>query len=109
MTILSDDRMSPALEISIAYTPSQVTVELVGVLDGSTRGTFLTLMGDLILEGFQHLTVNIEQATVDTAGVSALTLCQQRVCELGGTLFWDGAVSFGPPQQDVSDSEVAAC
>ena len=95
MLSLSDDKMDPVLEISIGYELSAVRVVLTGVLDASTAGTFVSFLGDLMLDGFKDLVLDIGQAKIDASGASAVMLCQRRAQEAGGTLLWAAPASTG--------------
>jgi len=97
MTVWLAGEIDPALEISVDDTRSPVTIRLVGVLDETTSARFLSVIGDLILEGLRRFEVDTVRAVVDASGASALTLCQRRVHTVGGTLSW-GGVRFDLPR-----------
>jgi len=50
--VCPDSRGDPVLEISVVYGQTQVGVKVVGPLDLETTASFLSVMGDLLLEGF---------------------------------------------------------
>ena len=76
MRFVGDDKMDPLLELSIDYSHSPVAVRLDGVLDGTTRSAFLSVMGDLMLEGVQTVVIDAGAVeVVDAFGAEALALC----------------------------------
>ena len=91
MRFVSDDKMDPILEVWIDHSRTPIAIRLAGVLDGTTRSAFLSVMNDLMLEGVQ--TVVIDAGTVDVVdacGAEALALCHALLTEAGRTLIWDG-------------------
>ncbi len=102
MRLVSDDKMDPLLEISIDHGRSPVAVRLDGVLDGTTRSAFLSVLGDLMLEGVQTVVINAGAVEiVDASGAEALALCHGRFREAGRILIWDG-VDFAPRSSNPS-------
>ena len=97
MRFVSDDKMDPILEVWIDYSRSRVAVRLDGVLDGTTRSAFLSLMSDLMLEGVQTVVIDAEAVEiVDALGAEALALCHARLREAGRILIWDGVDCASP-------------
>ena len=99
--LVSDDKMDPLLEISIDYSRSPVVVRLDGVLDGTTRSAFLSVLGDLMLEGAQTVVIDAGAVIVDASGAEALALCHERFREASRILIWDG-VDFAPRSSNSS-------
>ncbi len=100
---VSDDKMDPTLEVWIDYSRSPVAVRLDGVLDGTTRSAFLSVMSDLMLEGVHTLVIDAGAVEiVDALGAEALALCHARLREAGRVLIWDG-VDFSSPSSHSSE------
>jgi anti-anti-sigma regulatory factor len=93
VTFLSDDKMDPVLEISIDYGRPAVRVHLRGDLDACTAATLTSILGDLILDGFKDVVLDLGQAVIDASGASAMILCQRRAQEAGGMLSWEAPAS----------------
>jgi hypothetical protein len=103
MRFVSDDKMDPILEVWIDYSRSPVAVRLDGVLDGSTRSAFLSVMSDLMLEGVHTVVIDAGAVEiVDALGAEALALCHARLREAGRVLNWDG-VDFSSPSSHSSE------
>jgi hypothetical protein len=91
MRLVNDDKMDPSLEIWIDYSPSSVAVRLVGVLDGTTRSAFLSVMDDLMNEGMHTIEINAGAVEItDELGAAALRLYCRRTIEADQMLIWDG-------------------
>jgi anti-anti-sigma regulatory factor len=91
MRFVSDDKMDPILEVWIDCSRSPVAVRLDGVLDGTTRSAFLSVMSDLMLEGVQTVVIDAGAVEiVDALGAEALALCHRRLRETCRILVWDG-------------------
>ena len=100
---VSDDKMDPILEVWIDYSRSPVAVRLDGVLDGTTRSAFLSVMSDLMLEGVHTVVIDAGALEiVDALGAEALALCRARLREAGRVLIWDG-VDFSSPSSHSSE------
>jgi len=100
---VSDDKMDPTLEVWIDYSRSPVAVRLDGVLDGTTRSAFLSVMSDLMLEGVHTVVIDAGALEiVDALGAEALALCRARLREAGRVLIWDG-VDFSSPSSHSSE------
>jgi anti-anti-sigma regulatory factor len=94
--LVCDPYMCPALEIWIDKCPSPTAIRLSGILDGSTEGTFLRLMDDLLAEGVRHLIIDAAAVEIgDPSGAEALMKFLRRTREAGGSLTWEG-VDFKP-------------
>ena len=103
---VSDPSMCPALEIRIDQCTSPATICLTGLLDGTTEGTFLRVMDELLAEGVRHLMIDAGAVEVgDASGASALTKLQRRTREVGGSLRWEG-VDFNEPSCRVSEATI---
>jgi len=101
MRFESVDSMDPVLEIWIGGTPSVVTVRLVGILDRTTRGRLLSVMGELVTERVECFVVDGGQAAIsDASGAEALALLRRLIRETGRTLLWEG-VDFDQPRRAV--------
>ena len=91
MRFVSDDKMDPILEISIDCSHSPVAVRLKGVLDGTTRSAFLSVMSDLMLEGVHSVVIDAGAVEIgDALGAEALAICRARLREAGRMLIRDG-------------------
>ena len=84
--VCPDSRGDPVLEISVVYGQTQVGIKVVGPLDLETTASFLSVMGDLLLEGFRDYSLDVREAQIDAAGAAALTLCKRRAGSVGATL-----------------------
>jgi len=75
MRLVSDDYMDPLLEIWVDYRRSPVAIRLAGVLDGTTRSAFLSVMDDVIFEGTNTLVIDAGAVEIgDASGAQALAL-----------------------------------
>jgi len=75
MRLVSDDYMDPLLEIWVDYSRSPVAIRLAGVLDGTTRSAFLSVMDDVIFEGTNTLVIDAGAVEIgDASGAQALAL-----------------------------------
>jgi hypothetical protein len=90
---IADDKMDPVLEISLEEGQHPVCVRLVGLLDGATSASLLTMVDGLLRRGLCELSIDLEAAEVVPSGKPALRLCQQWADEIGGSVFWRPGLS----------------
>jgi hypothetical protein len=91
MRFVSDDKMDPILEVWIDHSRFPVAVRLDGVLDGTTRSAFLSVMSDLMLEGVHSVVIDAGAVEIgDALGAEALAICRARLREAGRMLIRDG-------------------
>jgi hypothetical protein len=97
MRFVSDDKMDPILEVWIDHSRTPIAIRLAGVLDGTTRSAFLSVMNDLMLEGVQTVVIDTGAVEIaDALGAEALALCHARLREAGRILIWDGVDCTSP-------------
>jgi hypothetical protein len=85
---MSDDKMDPVLEIWLEETRHPARVRLVGLLNGATSASLLTLVDGLLRRGLCELAIDLEAAEVVPSGKPALRLCQRWADEIGGSVIW---------------------
>jgi hypothetical protein len=80
MRFVSDDKMDPILEVWIDHSRFPVAVRLDGVLDGTTRSAFLSVMSDLMLEGVHSVVIDAGAVEIgDALGAEALAICRAQL------------------------------
>ncbi|HUZ10813.1 MAG TPA: hypothetical protein VMU76_11675 [Acidimicrobiales bacterium] len=108
MIFATDDKMEPALEMSIEDDHSPVLVRLVGTLDDTTSASLLSLMNDLFNEGVRQVVLDVDEVQITAPGATALTLCQRLARESGASLLWDG-VPFVRRGAVAPEEDMASC
>ncbi len=82
-------KMDPELELWVDVENSPINIRLKGTLDGRTCTSLRSVIEELLDEGYDSVTMEIDELELpDAAGFSSLTAIQSLVRQAGGTLHW---------------------
>jgi hypothetical protein len=88
--------MDPAMELWVDDRTMPVRIRMAGRLDSSTSPSLLALLDQLLAEGVRQFLMDAGELDIgDAWGATALTACQRRARDAGGSLIWEG-VELGP-------------
>lgn len=90
-------RQDVALEISIDIESSPATVVLAGTLDGETASNLITVVAELIGDGYSSFELQTAALWVpeDEDGGASLAALERLVRGSGGQFIWDGSTANG--------------